>query len=91
VEETTLIQPAFGDVKTWRDVVHNNAATKGVDFTVRTSQKFLPQVLTDLGFFASNTRVKKNRLDLWHEIDGDTTVNLQWATITIHFAPEMVS
>lgn len=85
VEQTTLISPAFCDVATWRDVVKNNARIDEVEFRIRTTEKWLPKVLSDLGFFPSNSEVKRNRSDLWRELSGDTTVKLAWATIEIEF------
>jgi hypothetical protein len=78
-------EPSFGDVATWRDIVKNNAAISSVAFEIRTSERWLPHVLSNLGFFPSNSEVKKNRPDLWREIDRDTIVELSWATLRIEF------
>jgi len=88
---STTISPSFCDVPTWRDVVNRNDEIEAALFEVETSEVFLPQVLSDLGFFASNNQVKKNRPDLWREIEDDVTLELAWAHIRIRFIPSGVS
>ncbi len=67
------------DIKTIRQTIKNN----DVDCTLRlkTDKKFLPHALVDHGFFDSTSEVRRNRPDLWKEIDGKTEIG----RITIHW------
>jgi hypothetical protein len=76
-------------VKCGRDIVKNNAPISAAIFVVHTNEKWLPQVLTDCGFFPSNSEVKRNRKDLWREVaSGREKITLSWAEITVCFHGE---
>lgn len=81
--ETQITSPKFG-IDICRAIVKNN---QGIDFIivdVITSNKWLPQILTDIGLFPSNGQVKKNRPDLWRELSTErTSVEFPWCQLNI--------
>lgn len=80
-----IISPKWGknSVDIGRDIVKNNRAIQSVDFVIHSNDKWLPQILTDAGFFPSNSEMKRNRPDLWIEISGTIEINLKWANILV--------
>ncbi len=80
---TTILKPHFMDPDGWRQVVKNNARIEHVVFTIHTSETWLPTILRDAGFFPSNSEVKKNRKDLWRDVEHGETVKLSWARVLI--------
>lgn len=87
---TNLVQFVNDDefawnVEMWRDIVRNNKRSiPFVWFQLETDETWLPNVLVQAGFFSSGGQVKKNRKDLWRDIDlNGETVALSWAKIRI--------
>jgi hypothetical protein len=82
---TTVINTRM-DIPTMRDIVNRNTPISHVVIKISTEEKWLPQVLTDLDFFKSNSEVKRNRPDLWRElIPGKQFFDLPWAHVVIEF------
>lgn len=79
---TKVIQPKF-DIDTARDIVKNNSRVIGVNVVLHTSEKWLPLILSQAGFFPSNGEVKRNRPDLWREVSHGEVVSLKWAEIRV--------
>ena len=83
-----MFTQGFGEntVSICRDIVKNNRAVLHVVLELDTEgEKWLPQVLTDHGFFPSNGQVRKNRPDLWRELEsGVTTISFPWAFIHVN-------
>jgi hypothetical protein len=77
------------DVPTLRDIVKRNGPISHVIIKISTEEKWLPQILTNLNFFSSNSEVKKNRKDLWREINGDCFIEFPWALVLITFNETM--
>ena len=81
---STVIQPDFCDPDTWRDWVKRNSAIKGVNIIIHTNETWMPLVLSQTGFFVSNGQVKKNRPDLWRDVEhGEEIVINNWAFIRV--------
>lgn len=79
--DSRVLVPEFGDVNLWRDVSRRNQAVGRIGFLVATTRTWLPQALTDIGFFPSNNEVKKNRSDLWRDVVDGEVVKLGFALI----------
>lgn len=79
---TTQVSPSFG-VDTARDIVKNNERIVGVDFILHTNETWLPLVLSQTGFFASNGEVKRNKPVFWRDVVHGETIELSWARILI--------
>ena len=77
-----IISPKFS-VDTARQIVQNNPRVIGVAVVLHTSENWLPLILTQTGFFTSNSEVKRNRPDLWREVEPNEVVKLKWAEIRI--------
>lgn len=45
-------------------------------FVVLAEEKFLPHVLVELGVFPSTSEIRRNRKDLWRDIDKDCVVKV---------------
>lgn len=73
----------MGTIHVWHTTVKNNDSIVGIDFVLHTSEAWLPLVLSQAGFFPSNGEVKRNRPDLWREVQHGETVKLKWARISI--------
>jgi hypothetical protein len=80
---TAIFQPEFCDVNTWRDVQKRNAGVRKIGFGLITDETWLPAVLVQAGFFASNGQVKKNQPKLWRDVVPNEVVELSWASIRI--------
>lgn len=79
-----IVSPLF-DVDTARDIVRNNQSITYIKIEIETNDTWLPQILTDTGFFPSNGQCKKNRFDLWRELEepGVYLVEFPWADVTV--------
>ena len=66
-----------------RRIVKNNAQIECVWFDVESDETWLPLILSQLGFFPSNSDVKRNRPDLWRDRFEHDFVKLQWAEVWI--------
>jgi hypothetical protein len=79
--QTRILWPEFGDVNLWRNVSRRNEAVGRIGFLIASLHSWLPQILTDAGFFPSNSEVKKNRADLWRDVVDGEVVKLGFALI----------
>lgn len=66
-----------------RDVVRNNERVYGIDITILTDETWLPLVLSQVGLFASNSEVRRNRPELWRDVQKNETIKFQWGTATV--------
>lgn len=80
---TAIIDPSFGSVDLWRDVIKNNRALRCAVFTIESDETWLPRILVDAGFFPSGGEVKRNRPDLWRDSRPFDGCELSWADIEI--------
>ena len=80
-EEPEVVE--LTDIRVIRQTVKNNPVDCSLNVVV--VKHFLPHVLVDLGFFPSTSEVKRNRPDLWKEIDGSVTIG----RITLNFWEEI--
>lgn len=76
------VSPDF-DISVCRGIVHNNERIAYIKIEVETSEAWLPLVLSTLGFFESNGQVKKNRPDLWRELEGNAIIDFPWCEVFI--------
>lgn len=89
--KTQIISPDFMEPSGWRNVVQNNADVKSIPFTIVSGETWLPKILSEAGFFPSNSEVKKNRPDLWRDAQDGEVVKLSWAKIrTVLVSPKKV-
>jgi hypothetical protein len=78
-----FVQPDFCTPDTWRAWVKNNQDIECVLIAIETEDTWLPKVLSEHGFFVSNSQVKKNRPDLWRDLVPDETITLGWCEISL--------
>lgn len=79
---TRRLFPDYLSVEDWRRICRNNRLGS-IAFTVATTRSWLPHALTDLGFFKSGSEVKRNRADLWRDIEDGEVVTVGFARIRI--------
>lgn len=79
---TIRVQPENLSVETWRAVVKNNRGFH-INFELESDETWLPKILSEAGFFPSNSEVRKNRKDLWRDREYIDVVKLKWATIKV--------
>lgn len=80
---TRIVSPHGLDVATWHSIVNNNDDIKEAFFIVESDEEWLSTILSEVGFFPSNSQVRKNRPDLWRAREEYETVSLKWATIVV--------
>ncbi len=84
MKTTTIIQPDYLTLDVWRNVVKRNRGIGPITFWIVSEEEWLPTILRDAGFFASNSQVRKNRPDLWRKREPYDVVRLKWATVAVY-------
>jgi hypothetical protein len=80
---TIQLSPEFCRVEDWRQVQKVNRSVKKIPFTFVTDATWLPQFLTEAGFFVSNGEVKRNKPEFWRDIVPGEIITISWAIIRI--------
>jgi len=78
-----IIEPKFGDPQCWKQIIKNNERLHHVEVLISTDKMFLPHVLVEEGFFPSTGQVKKNRPDLWRDVENFEVINFSFAQVEI--------
>jgi hypothetical protein len=65
-------------VKLLRGILKNNKDLQKGYTVVVTTDKWIPYILVDMGFFPSTSCVKQNRPDLWRNIALEDNFDYNW-------------
>ena len=78
------------EIESWRVTKKNNKSWLRhkllFECLADTGERFLPRLLTELGFFESTSRIKKNHANLWVTLDDHVIchqVELKWCKINL--------
>ena len=81
---THMIWPDFLEVEDWRQIVKNNDPIRRIEFVLLSDETWMPLVLSQAGFFPSNSEVKKNRPELWRDVVAGETIRIGgWANVRV--------
>lgn len=70
----------------WREIQRRNSDIHRIPVGVNSGgEAFLPRILVNAGLFPSTSEVKRNRPDLWREVDVNESITfrLGWADVTV--------